>query len=84
MLTLKRAGLSRALEDEAIRRGVRLEFGKRLTSASETSDGRIVAQFADHAAIRIHLDAAGARLAAYFVLELFFDAALANAKAGNA
>src|SRR5690349_17649030 len=35
-LTLKRARLSRALEDEAIRRGVRLEFGKRLTSASET------------------------------------------------
>jgi 2-polyprenyl-6-methoxyphenol hydroxylase-like FAD-dependent oxidoreductase len=46
-LSMKRARLSRALEDEAIRRGVRVEFGKRLSSATETSDGRIVAHFAD-------------------------------------
>src|SRR5688572_13408773 len=31
--SLKRARLSRALEDEAIRRGVRVEYGKRLTGA---------------------------------------------------
>jgi 2-polyprenyl-6-methoxyphenol hydroxylase-like FAD-dependent oxidoreductase len=46
-LTLKRARLSRVLEDEAIRRGVRVEFGKRLASAEETSDGRVIAHFTD-------------------------------------
>ncbi|HYW90216.1 MAG TPA: FAD-dependent monooxygenase, partial [Chloroflexota bacterium] len=46
-LTLKRARLSRALEDEAIRRGVRVEFGKRLDSAIEASDGRVIARFTD-------------------------------------
>jgi 2-polyprenyl-6-methoxyphenol hydroxylase-like FAD-dependent oxidoreductase len=46
-LTLKRARLSRVLEDEALRRGVRVEFGKRLASAAETSDGRVIARFAD-------------------------------------
>jgi 2-polyprenyl-6-methoxyphenol hydroxylase-like FAD-dependent oxidoreductase len=46
-LTLKRARLSRVLEDEAIRRGVPVEFGKRLHSAVETSDGRVIARFAD-------------------------------------
>jgi 2-polyprenyl-6-methoxyphenol hydroxylase-like FAD-dependent oxidoreductase len=44
-LTLKRARLSRALEDEAIRRGVRVEFGKRLDSAVETRDGQVIARF---------------------------------------
>jgi 2-polyprenyl-6-methoxyphenol hydroxylase-like FAD-dependent oxidoreductase len=46
-LTLKRARLSRTLEDEALRRGVRVEFGKRLASAVETSDGRVSAEFTD-------------------------------------
>jgi 2-polyprenyl-6-methoxyphenol hydroxylase-like FAD-dependent oxidoreductase len=46
-LTLKRARLSRVLEDEAIRRGVRVEFDKRLASAEETSDGRVIARFTD-------------------------------------
>ena len=46
-LTLKRAQLSRLIEDEAIRRGVRIEFGKRLASADETADGRVIARFAD-------------------------------------
>src|SRR5688572_21546237 len=41
--TIKRARLSRALEDEAMRRGVRIEFGKRLAGAAPTADGRVVA-----------------------------------------
>jgi 2-polyprenyl-6-methoxyphenol hydroxylase-like FAD-dependent oxidoreductase len=45
--TIKRARLSRALQDEAIRRGVRTEFGKRLVAASSSADGRVVAQFQD-------------------------------------
>jgi 2-polyprenyl-6-methoxyphenol hydroxylase-like FAD-dependent oxidoreductase len=45
--TIKRARLSRALEDEAIRRGVRVEFGKRLAGAAVTADGRVVARFED-------------------------------------
>jgi len=46
-LTVKRARLSRVLEDEALRRGVRIEFHKRLASAVETSDGRVIARFSD-------------------------------------
>jgi 2-polyprenyl-6-methoxyphenol hydroxylase-like FAD-dependent oxidoreductase len=46
-LTLKRARLSRTLEDETIRRGVHVEFGKRLASAVETTHGRVIAQFVD-------------------------------------
>jgi 2-polyprenyl-6-methoxyphenol hydroxylase-like FAD-dependent oxidoreductase len=45
--TLKRSRLGRALQDEAIHRGVRLEFGKRLVDATDTANGRIVARFAD-------------------------------------
>ena len=33
--------------DEAARRGVRIEFGKRLADAIETADGRVVARFED-------------------------------------
>jgi 2-polyprenyl-6-methoxyphenol hydroxylase-like FAD-dependent oxidoreductase len=46
-LTMKRTRLGRALQDEAIRRGVRIEFGKRLADATESPDGRVVARFED-------------------------------------
>lgn len=45
--TIKRARLSRALQDEAIRRGVPFEFGTRLADATATPDGRVVARFVD-------------------------------------
>src|SRR5438132_2298130 len=45
--TIKRARLSHALADEAIRRGVRVEFGKRLVDAGVSRDGRVRARFAD-------------------------------------
>jgi 2-polyprenyl-6-methoxyphenol hydroxylase-like FAD-dependent oxidoreductase len=45
--TLKRPRLASALQTEAIRRGVSIEFGKRLVGAGETSDGRVVARFED-------------------------------------
>jgi 2-polyprenyl-6-methoxyphenol hydroxylase-like FAD-dependent oxidoreductase len=45
--TLKRADLYRALRDEAIRRGVRVEYGKRLLDAEVTPDGGVVARFED-------------------------------------
>ncbi|GAT68092.1 FAD-dependent oxidoreductase [Planomonospora sphaerica] len=44
--TLKRADLYRALRDEAVRRGVRVHYGKRLTDAETTVDG-VRAVFAD-------------------------------------
>jgi FAD-dependent urate hydroxylase len=44
--TIKRAGLYRLLRAEASRRGVRVEYGKRLVSAEETGDG-VRAVFAD-------------------------------------
>jgi 2-polyprenyl-6-methoxyphenol hydroxylase-like FAD-dependent oxidoreductase len=44
--TIKRAELYRALHDEAERRGVRIQHGKRLVSAEETGDG-VRATFAD-------------------------------------
>ncbi|MCA2180696.1 FAD-dependent monooxygenase [Nonomuraea glycinis] len=44
--TVKRADLYRALRDEAVRRGVRIEYGKRLVEA-ETTGGRVLARFAD-------------------------------------
>jgi 2-polyprenyl-6-methoxyphenol hydroxylase-like FAD-dependent oxidoreductase len=46
-LTMKRSHLGRALREEAIRRGVRVELGKRLVDAVETPDGRVVARFED-------------------------------------
>jgi 2-polyprenyl-6-methoxyphenol hydroxylase-like FAD-dependent oxidoreductase len=45
--TLKRAELYRALRDETIRRGARVEYGKRLVDAGTTPDGGVVAQFED-------------------------------------
>ncbi|HJR91899.1 MAG TPA: FAD-dependent monooxygenase, partial [Acidimicrobiia bacterium] len=44
--TLKRADLYRALRDEAVRRGARIEYGKRLVDA-ETTPGGVVARFED-------------------------------------
>jgi FAD-dependent urate hydroxylase len=44
--TLKRADLYRALRDEAVRRGARVEYGKRLVDAQTTPDG-VVARFED-------------------------------------
>ena len=45
--TLKRADLYRALRDEALRRGARVEYGKRLVDAGITPDGGVVARFED-------------------------------------
>ncbi|MFJ2034182.1 FAD-dependent oxidoreductase [Streptosporangium sp. NPDC087985] len=44
--TLKRADLYQALRDEAVRRGIRIHYGKRLEDASVTADG-VRAVFAD-------------------------------------
>jgi 2-polyprenyl-6-methoxyphenol hydroxylase-like FAD-dependent oxidoreductase len=44
--TLKRADLYRALRDEAVRRGARVEYGKRLVDAQSRPD-RVVARFED-------------------------------------
>jgi FAD-dependent urate hydroxylase len=45
--TIKRADLYRVLHDEAVRRGVRIEPGRRLVDAEITSDGGVVARFED-------------------------------------
>jgi 2-polyprenyl-6-methoxyphenol hydroxylase-like FAD-dependent oxidoreductase len=45
--TLKRAALYRALRDEAVRRGARIEYGKRLADAGSTPDGGVAARFED-------------------------------------
>jgi FAD-dependent urate hydroxylase len=45
--TLKRADLYRALRDEAVRRGARVEYGKRLVDAEVWPDGGVAAQFED-------------------------------------
>jgi 2-polyprenyl-6-methoxyphenol hydroxylase-like FAD-dependent oxidoreductase len=45
--TIKRATLARVLRDEAVRRGVRIEHGKRLLAAQTGPDGTIVGSFAD-------------------------------------
>jgi 2-polyprenyl-6-methoxyphenol hydroxylase-like FAD-dependent oxidoreductase len=44
--TLRRSDLYRALRDEALRRGVRIEYAKRLVEARQTAD-RVTAAFAD-------------------------------------
>jgi FAD-dependent urate hydroxylase len=44
--TLKRAELHRVLHDEALRRGIRFEHGKRLAHAEQRGE-RVVARFAD-------------------------------------
>ena len=45
-LTIKRADLHRAVQSEAVRRGLAFEFGKRLVDAHATAHG-VVARFAD-------------------------------------
>jgi 2-polyprenyl-6-methoxyphenol hydroxylase-like FAD-dependent oxidoreductase len=45
--TLKRANLYRVLRDEAIQRGVSIEYGKRLADAEVTPDGGVTASFGD-------------------------------------
>jgi 2-polyprenyl-6-methoxyphenol hydroxylase-like FAD-dependent oxidoreductase len=45
--TLKRARLTRLLLDEAIRRGIRVEFDRRLLDATIGSDGEVMASFDD-------------------------------------
>jgi 2-polyprenyl-6-methoxyphenol hydroxylase-like FAD-dependent oxidoreductase len=45
--TIKRADLYRALHDQAIRRGIPIEHGKRLVDAETTPDGGVVASFED-------------------------------------
>ncbi len=45
--TLKRTDLYRTLRDEAVRRGARIEYGKRLVGAETKPDGVVVARFED-------------------------------------
>lgn len=45
--TLKRARLTRLLQDEAVRRGIRIEFGRRLVSSSADASGIVTAVFED-------------------------------------
>ena len=45
--TVKRADLYRVLHDEAIHRGIHIEYGKRLVDAEITPDGGVVARFED-------------------------------------
>ena len=45
--TLKRSDLYQALRDEAVRRGARVEYGKRLVDARITADGGVEARFED-------------------------------------
>jgi len=45
--TIKRADLYRVLHDESIRRGIRIEHGKRLVDAETASDGTVFARFED-------------------------------------
>lgn len=47
--TIKRADLYRVVHEEAARRGIRIEHGKRLVAAETTSDGTAVARFEDGA-----------------------------------
>lgn len=47
--TLKRATLARVLREEAERRGIRIEHGKRLVTAERTTGGTVAAQFDDGA-----------------------------------
>src|SRR5262249_47154930 len=45
--TIKRAELYGALRDEAMRRGVRVEYGKRLVAAEQANDSKVGVRFAD-------------------------------------
>jgi 2-polyprenyl-6-methoxyphenol hydroxylase-like FAD-dependent oxidoreductase len=51
-LTLKRSRLARTLEDEAIRRGIRVEHGRQLRDAEMTPDGQVLATFTDGSTTR--------------------------------
>lgn len=52
--TLRRADLYRVLRDEALRRGVRIEYGKRLADARPCGDG-VRADFTDGTSAEAHL-----------------------------
>jgi 2-polyprenyl-6-methoxyphenol hydroxylase-like FAD-dependent oxidoreductase len=43
--TMKRSRLARLLQEEALRRGIRVEYDKRLSGADVGSDGQVVARF---------------------------------------
>ncbi len=62
--TVRRSEVYRALRDEAVRRGVRVEFGKRLVAAESTPDG-VLARFADgttaEGAVLVGADGLGSR-----------------------
>ena len=45
--TLKRSHLTSRLTDEVLRRGIRVDFGRRLIGADVTADGRVAAWFDD-------------------------------------
>lgn len=45
--TLKRSGLVRVLQDESLRRGIPIEFERRLVGAEADAAGGVVARFAD-------------------------------------
>jgi 2-polyprenyl-6-methoxyphenol hydroxylase-like FAD-dependent oxidoreductase len=45
--TMKRSQLARSLQDEAARRAIPIEFGRRLVDATVGADGRVVASFED-------------------------------------
>ncbi len=44
---MKRSRLARVLQDEAIRRGIQIEYGRRLSEADVTADGRVLVTFED-------------------------------------
>jgi len=50
--TVDRAALYGVLRDEAVRRGVRIHYGKRLLDAGTTADGQVIARFADDSGAR--------------------------------
>lgn len=45
--TMKRSRLARLLQDETLRRGIKVEYNKRLSRADVGSDGRVTASFED-------------------------------------
>ena len=48
--TMKRSRLARVLQEEAIRRGIRIDYGRRLSRAEVAADGRVLATFDDGSA----------------------------------
>jgi 2-polyprenyl-6-methoxyphenol hydroxylase-like FAD-dependent oxidoreductase len=45
--TMRRSRLTRVLQNEAARRGIRVDYGRRLTKAAVAADGRVLAMFDD-------------------------------------